>query len=89
MKLFYKEVLSTNSIGELLEIERLLKCKEMTICRRVVTQNFYKIRFLLSVFGKIRDDLNVENQYYLYVSPKKKEEADSLINEWRLSQRYI
>lgn len=45
MKLFYKEVLSTNSIGELLEIERLLKCKEMTICRRVLHKTFIKYGF--------------------------------------------
>lgn len=83
MNLFYKEILTTNSLNELPAVAAFLKSHNIPTKRKSVNRNFHGLSTRRSILGTVGENLSLETQYYLYVHKSKQEEAEYLIHNWR------
>ena len=83
MTIFFKEVLCTHSFNDLVAVEELLKNNQITYKRKSANRNFYGLNNRRTILGTVGERLELETQYYLYVSPKDEETAEYLIREWK------
>lgn len=81
--IFKAEVLCTDSMADLIDIERLLGSNNIKFKRKSINRISHGFNSTRNIIGSVGERSELSNQYYLYVNRKDKEETDYLINEWR------